>query len=58
MNTAYDDVIASSDADRGALFVETAADGLTNVFAENRDVDVLGKTVDEAEGTSRAMSRP
>lgn len=25
MNTAYDDVIASSDADRGALFVETAA---------------------------------
>jgi hypothetical protein len=25
MNTAYDDVIASSDADRVALFVETAA---------------------------------
>lgn len=25
MNTAYDEVIASSDADRGALFVETAA---------------------------------
>jgi hypothetical protein len=25
MNTAYEDVIASSDADRGALFVETAA---------------------------------
>jgi len=25
MNGAYDDIIGSSDADRGALFVETAA---------------------------------
>ena len=25
MNPAYDDVISSSDADRGALFAETAA---------------------------------